>query len=124
MNMKPFTKEELERHKQCEFTTSEQISPTRKKIIQCTNLTAYRVKRMGEKQYLKEKGDASNPDHYEKEQTEPDEYVCRYHFENRYLYAESQIFAGNTPDKHDGYPDMSVYDYGRYTGKWTFRKFE
>lgn len=119
MSIEKFSQEELEEHKQCEetYAAREQLDKTR--IVQCPNATAYRVKRWGERKYLKEGGDPSEAADYEFEQTEATDYVCREHFERKYLYAEFQVFAGECPSEY-----MKDYAYGRYMGKWTFRRFK
>lgn len=107
--------EEREAHKQCEFT---KVSYDKEGgLITCSQQTVYRVRRYGEKRYLKDGGDAQNPKDYKREQTEADHYLCRKHFEKLYIYSEFQIFEGECPSEF-----MNGYDYGRYTGKFTFNR--
>ena len=107
--------EEREAHKQCEF---KKVSRDKEGgLITCSQQTVYRAKRFGKKKYLVDGGDGQNPKDYKWEQTEANEYLCRKHFESKYVYSEFQIFEGECPSEF-----MAGYDYGRYTGKFTFKR--
>ena len=109
------TQEEREAHKQCEFKKASLDEEGG--IIECDQLTEYRVKRYSENKYLVDGGDPQNAKDWKKEQIEATQYLCRKHFEREYLYAERQIFVGECPSEF-----MEGYDYGRYTGKFTFKR--
>jgi hypothetical protein len=106
--------EERDDHKQCEV---KHISRGEEGgLVRCDRLTEYRVRRYSEKKFLTAGGDPQNAKDYKSEQTEATQYLCRHHFERFYLYAGRQVFAGECPSEF-----MEGYEYGRYTGPFTFR---
>ena len=111
--------EEREDHHQCEVSHIVRTSLEKAERIRCERLTDYRVRRYSEKKFLIEGGDPQLAKDYKREQSEATEYVCRKHFEERYLYAETQIFAGECPSD---YMRERESEYGRYLGKFTFRR--
>lgn len=114
MSVNEINQEEREAHKQCEVKHISQDETGG--LVRCDRLTEYRVKRYSEKKFLKDGGDPQNAKDYLSEQTEATQYLCRQHFERLYLYAERQMFAGECPSEF-----MKGYDYGRFTGPFTFK---
>jgi hypothetical protein len=115
MNEYEIDQEERELNRQCEV---KHVSREGKGgLVRCDRLTDYRVKRYSERRYLVEGGDPQNAKDYKSEQTEATQYLCTKHFEKMYVYADAQIFEGECPSEF-----MRGYDYGRYTGKFSFKR--
>ena len=119
MSEHEINQEEREEHRICEVAHIVRTSIKKAERIRCDRLTEYRVKRYSEKRYLEEGGDPQNAKDYKREQTEATEYVCRKHFQERYLYAETQIFEGECPSD---YMRERESEYGRFMGKFSFRR--
>jgi len=117
------TDEERDDHKQCETKHIMRVSSKKATIEECENPSEYRVKRFSERKYLVEGGDPKDSRSYKNEQIEATEYLCRYHFDAKYRYAETQIFTGNPPSDSDFMQEREA-EYGRYTGKFTFRRMD